>query len=69
MGDALYETGRWQSISVKFHRSSEIIHVVSVYGFSRANEGGEAMVENVKFYGTSLPGGRVSGFWLGGFLR
>ena len=46
IGDASYETGRWQSISVKFHRSSEVIHVVSVCGFSRANEGGEAMVEN-----------------------
>ena len=31
IGDALYESGRWQSISVKFHRSSEIIHVVPVF--------------------------------------
>ena len=49
IGEALYETGRWQSISVKFHRSSEKIHVVSVYGFPRANEGGEAMLENEIF--------------------
>ena len=49
IGEALYETGRWQSISVKFHRSSEKIHVVSVYGFPRANEGGEAMLENENF--------------------
>ena len=47
IGDASYDTGRWQSISVTFHRSSEIIHVVSV--FSRANVGGETMVENANF--------------------
>ena len=49
VGDALYETGRWQSISVKVHKSSEIVHVVSAYGFPRANEGGEVMLENENF--------------------
>ena len=46
IGEKLYDSGRWQSVSVKFCKSGELIHVVSVYGFPRANEGGQPMIDN-----------------------
>jgi len=49
LGDELYETGRWQSVSVKLNGGAALFVVVTIYGFSRANEGGETMAENEDF--------------------
>ena len=46
LGQQLYDTGRWHSLAIKICRSSLIVHVVSLYGFPRANEGGDEMVQN-----------------------
>ena len=43
LGEELYQTRRWQSAVVRVSGSSTLVHVVSIYGFPRANEGGEAM--------------------------
>lgn len=46
IGDRLFETGRWQSCAIKINRGGCLVHVVSVYGFPGANEGGEEMEQN-----------------------
>ena len=45
-GTHLYETGRWHSAAVRINASGLIVHIVSLYGFPRANEGGDEMEEN-----------------------
>ena len=49
LGDELYDTGRWQSAAIRVNGTSTLIHIVSVYGFTKANEGGEAMEQNELF--------------------
>ena len=49
VGQALFETGRWQSVAVNFNGSGLIFHVVSLYGYAGANEGGELMETNENF--------------------
>ena len=46
VGNQLFESGRWNSIAVRINSGGLIIHVVTVYGFPRANEGGEPMESN-----------------------
>ena len=46
IGERLFETGRWQSCALKIHGGGCLFHVVSVYGFPGANEGGEEMEQN-----------------------
>ena len=36
-------------MSVKFRKSGEVIHIVSVFGFPRANESGQPMIDNDEF--------------------
>ena len=48
-GERLYETVRWQSCTIKINKNSTICHIVSVYGFPGANEGGEEMELNEYF--------------------
>ena len=43
VGERLWQTGRWQSMATKVNSGGLIIHVIAIYGFPRANEGGEAM--------------------------
>ena len=49
LGEELYQTGRWQSAAVRVSASSTLLHVVTIYGFPRANEGGDAMENNEAF--------------------
>ena len=46
VGEKLYNTGRWQSCVIKLNGSSSLIHVVTVYGFLGANDGGDDMKNN-----------------------
>ena len=49
VGDKLWQSGRWQSLAVRINSSGAIIHIVSIYGHPRANEGGEVMDVNEEF--------------------
>ena len=49
LGEALWETGRWQSVAIKINASGLIIDVVTIYGLPRANEGGDSMDMNEDF--------------------
>lgn len=49
VGDALHETGRWQSSTIRLFGGDSLFHVVNGYGYPRANEGGEAMETNEAF--------------------
>ena len=46
LGEELFETGRWQSVVIQVNKGGTLLHVVTVYGFPRANEGGDEMVAN-----------------------
>ena len=48
-GEELFKTGRWQSCVIKLNRSSSLLHVVTVYGYPGANDGGEEMEKNEEF--------------------
>ena len=37
LGDELFKTGRWISTTVKLLGCAQIFHIVSIYGFTRAN--------------------------------
>ena len=50
VGERLYNTGRWQSCVVKLNGGSSLIHVVTVYGFPGANDGGEDMENNEELF-------------------
>ena len=45
-GEKLWESGRWQSVAVRINSSGLVIHVVTIYGHPRANEGGDVMDTN-----------------------
>ena len=45
-GSQLFESGRWQSAAIRVNASGLILHIISLYGFPRANEGGDEMIEN-----------------------
>ena len=49
IGEELKETGRWMSSVVKAHKSGTLLHVISLYGFPGATEGGEAAFQNEEF--------------------
>ena len=49
VGEELFQSGRWQSVTVRMHGGAGILHVVTPYGHPRANEGGDAMEENEAF--------------------
>ena len=40
-GDLLSASGRWQSVTVKVGAGAFVLHIVVVYGHTRANEGGK----------------------------
>ena len=61
LGDELYDTGRWQSAAIRVNGTSTLIHIVSVYGFTKANEGGEAMEQNELFLTKVFTGGPILG--------
>ena len=46
---ATFSKGRWQRAAVRVSTSSTVLHVITIYGFPRANEGGEAMENNEAF--------------------
>ena len=48
-GNNLYNSGRWQSLTVRINSSGLLVHIVTIYGFPRANEGGDPMEENEQF--------------------
>ena len=49
VGEELKETGRWFSTVIKLNKSGSLLHLVTVYGFPGANEGGEAAFQNEAF--------------------
>ena len=49
LGDELYLTGRWQSAVVRICGGDILMHVITVYGYPRANEGGETYEQNEEF--------------------
>ena len=49
IGEQLKETGRWMSSVIKIHRSGTLLHVVSLYGYPGATDGGEATFMNEEF--------------------
>ena len=51
VGERVWESGRWQSIAVRINSSGPIIHIVTIYGHPRANEGGDAMDLNEELLG------------------
>ena len=46
VGEELYNTGRWHSVVVKVNKGGMLLHVVTVYGFPGASDGGEAAFQN-----------------------
>lgn len=48
LGDELHDTGRWHSLTVRVRNSNTLLHVVSLYGFAGANDGGEQAECNEK---------------------
>ena len=46
VGDELFQSGRWMGITVRVHGTPGFVHVISFYGVSGANEGGDAMDSN-----------------------
>ena len=49
LGNNPYDRGRWQSLATNVNTGGLIVHVVTLYGFPRANEGGDAMEQNEDF--------------------
>ena len=46
LGQSLYQTGRWVGTTVQVAGGNQLVHVISFYGISGANEGGDAMLRN-----------------------
>ena len=46
LGEQPYETGRVQAIAIRLNGGSFIFHIFVVYGISKANAGGQPMVQN-----------------------
>ena len=51
LGEELFETGRWQSTVIRVNGGTQLIHVITAYGFPRANDRNEEYESNETFLG------------------
>ena len=50
LGQALFETGRWEASTTCIDGTDTLLHTQNVYGYPGANEGGQAMMDNENFF-------------------